>query len=393
MTIPTPSQWTARPRRIVGLMSGTSLDGVDAALIEVRGGIPYDEMRLLAFCSRPYTPEERERIAALLGPQVSLAALTAGNAWLGELFAEVALRVIAEANLRPEEVDAVASHGQTVWHIPPRPGQQGATLQLGEPCVIAERTGLLTVADFRPRDMAAGGQGAPLAPFADYLLFRSPQLSRAVQNIGGIGNVTWIPRGGTPAQVVAFDTGPGNMVIDALVTHYTDGAQTFDRDGIMAAVGAVDEELLWELMQHPYFRQPPPKSTGRETFGAAYADDLRRRGEIRGLSSQDIVATATALTAESIARAYRDFLGPIDEIILGGGGSYNPTLRRMLADRLPGIPLRVHEEFGISGEAKEAIAFALLGHATLCGVPANLPAATGAAHPVVLGKIVLGRSG
>jgi len=393
MTIPTPSQWTARPRRIVGLMSGTSLDGVDAALIEVRGGIPYDEMRLLAFCSRPYTPEERERIAALLRPQVSLAALTAGNAWLGELFADAALRVIAQAGLQPAEVDAVASHGQTVWHIPPRPGQQGATLQLGEPCVIAERTGLLTVADFRPRDMAAGGQGAPLAPFADYLLFRSPQLSRAVQNIGGIGNVTWIPRGGTPAQVVAFDTGPGNMVIDALVTHYTDGAQTFDRDGIMAAVGAVDEELLWELMQHPYFRQPPPKSTGRETFGAAYADDLRRRGEIRGLSSQDIVATATALTAESIARAYRDFLGPIDEIILGGGGSYNPTLRRMLADRLPGIPLRVHEEFGISGEAKEAIAFALLGHATLCGVPANLPAATGAAHPVVLGKIVPGRSG
>jgi len=392
MTIPTPSQWTARPRRIVGLMSGTSLDGVDAALIEVHGGIPYDEMRLLAFFTRPYTPEERERIAALMQPEVSLPALTAGNAWLGELFADAALRVIAQAGLQPAEVDAVASHGQTVWHIPPRPGEPGATLQLGEPCVIAERTGLLTVADFRPRDMAAGGQGAPLAPFADYLLFRSPQLSRAVQNIGGIGNVTWIPRGGTPAQVVAFDTGPGNMVIDALVIHYTDGAQTFDRDGIMAAVGAVDEELLRELMQHPYFRQLPPKSTGRETFGAAYADDLRRRGEIRGLSSQDIVATATALTAESIARAYRDFLGPIDEIILGGGGSYNPTLCRMLADRLPGIPLRVHEEFGISGEAKEAIAFTLLGHATLCGVPANLPAATGAAHPVVLGKIVPGGS-
>jgi len=369
-------------------MSGTSLDGVDAALIEVRGGIPFDEMRMLAFFTRAYTAEERARIAGLMQPQVSLAALTSGNAWLGELFAEAALRVIAQAGLRPEDVDAVASHGQTVWHIPPEDGRLGATLQLGEPCVIAERIGLLTVADFRPRDMAAGGQGAPLVPFADYLLFNSPQLSRAVQNIGGIGNVSWIPRGGSPADMIAFDTGPGNMVIDALVSYYSGGAESFDRDGVMAAAGNVDEVLLRELLAHPYFRQAPPKSTGRELFGAGYAQALREQGEARGLAPADVVATATALTAASIARAYRDFLGPVDEVILGGGGSYNPTLRRMLADRLAGIPVKVHEDFGISGEAKEAIAFALLGHATLCGVPANVPTATGASRAVVLGKII-----
>ncbi|MHB0935440.1 MAG: anhydro-N-acetylmuramic acid kinase [Armatimonadota bacterium] len=390
MTIPTPSQWTSRPRRIVGLMSGTSLDGVDAALIEVRGGIPFDAMHMLAFFTRPYTAEERSRIAELMQPHASLAGLTSGNAWLGELFADAALRVIEKAGLRPGEVDALASHGQTVWHIPPEDGKLGATLQLGEPSVIAERTGVLTVADFRPRDMAAGGQGAPLVPFADYLLFHSATLSSAVQNIGGIGNVSWIPRGGAPSDVIAFDTGPGNMVIDALVHHYSGGAETFDRDGVMAAAGTVDEALLRELMASPYFRQAPPKSTGRELFGAGYARALREQAEARGLMPADVVATATALTAESIARAYRNFLGPIDEIILGGGGSYNPTLRRMLADRLPGMLVKVHEDFGISGEAKEAIAFALLGHATLCGVPANLPAATGASHPVVLGKIVPG---
>jgi len=372
-------------------MSGTSLDGVDAALVEVCGGIPFEGLAVRAFFTRPYTAAERGRMAALLREAVSLPELTRANMWLGELFAEAALQVIARAGLRPAEVDAVASHGQTVWHVPPEHGRMGGTLQLGEPSVIAERTGCLTVADFRPRDMAAGGQGAPLVPFADYLLFGSPTRAAAVQNLGGIGNVTWLPRGGTPAEIIAFDTGPGNMVIDALVAHYTGGRDTFDRDGALAATGHVDDVLLAALLAHPYFRQAPPKSTGRELFGAGYAQALRERAEARGLSPADTVATATALTAESIARAYRAFLGPIDEVILGGGGSYNPTLRAMLAARLPGVPVRTHEDHGISGEAKEAIAFALLGHATLCGIPANVPAATGARHPVVLGKVVPGR--
>ncbi|MHB9025999.1 MAG: anhydro-N-acetylmuramic acid kinase [Armatimonadota bacterium] len=392
--IPLPTNWTSRPRRIVGLMSGTSLDGVDAALIEVSGGIPPAGLRVVTHLTRPYTAEEHDRIFSLLRTPVELPALTAGNAWLGEVFAEAALAVIEQAGLKSEEVDAIASHGQTIWHIPPEEGQLGSTLQIGEPCVIAERTGILTVADFRPRDMAAGGQGAPLVPFADYLLFRDDEKSVAVQNIGGIANVTYLPRGCRAEEVIAFDTGPGNMLIDAMVRKHTGQQEKYDHDGRRAAGGQVNERLLATLLEHPYYAQSPPKSTGRETFGSRYADQVY--GEIgRAIKNgDDLIATITALTAESIARAYRDYLlprGPIDEVILGGGGARNPTLRSMLMKRLPGIPIRTHEHHGIPSDAKEAIAFALLGHATLCGAPANLPAATGAAHPVVLGMIIPGR--
>jgi anhydro-N-acetylmuramic acid kinase len=224
-----------------------------------------------------------------------------------------------------------------------------------------------------------------LVPFVDALLFHDPARDIAVQNIGGIGNVTWLPREGA---LCAFDTGPGNMLIDALVAHY--GRGMFDRDGEMAAAGRVDATLLATLLQHPYFRQPPPKSTGRECFGAPYACEVLRQAQARGLSPEDTVATATALTAASIARAYRDFLPHVDEVIVCGGGSYNPTLRAMLAARLPGVAVVTLEARGMSSEAKEAVAFAVLGHATLCGVPANVPAATGASRPVILGKIVPG---
>ncbi len=375
-------------------MSGTSLDGVDAALVEIDEEIPPASWTLLGFYTRQYTDTERARIAGMIGETVSLPGLTAGNMWLGEVFAQAALAAIDSAGLTPAEVDAVASHGQTVWHIPPAEGQPGATLQLGEPCVIAERTGLLTVADFRPRDIAAGGQGAPLVPFADYLLFHGDAESVVMLNIGGIANVTYLPRGGSPADLVAFDTGPGNMVINALAERLTRGAQAYDIDGALAARGTVRDDLLARLMDHPYFRQAPPKSTGRETFGAHYAADIQQFLEWTCERVEDVIATVTALTAESIARAIRDFLPPnIDAVILGGGGRYNPTLVRMLADRLPGIALRAHEDYGIPSDAKEAIAFALLGHATLCGVPNNVPAATGAGHPVILGKIVPGSRG
>ncbi len=384
-----PARWSARPRRIVGLMSGTSLDGVDAALIEIIGGIPPERWRQLAFFTRAYTVEERERIAALLCEEISLPSLVTANMWLGELFAAAALAAIQAAGLAPGEVDAIASHGQTVWHSPPRDGAMGGTLQLGEPCVIAERTGILTVADFRPRDMAAGGQGAPLVPFADYLLFRSEEQSVAVVNIGGIANVTYLPRGCRPDEVVAFDTGPGNMVIDALAARATGGRQTFDADGALAARGTVSQPLLDALCRHPYFAQRPPKSTGRETFGREYAEALWQSTE--GMTPEDLMASATALTAESLASALRRFLGPLDALIVGGGGAYNPTLIRMLRARLPGVPLHTLEDVGISSAAKEAIAFALLGHATLCGVPNNVPSATGAAHPVILGKMIPGR--
>lgn len=391
----TPEEWTARPRRIVGLMSGTSLDGVDAALIEVEGGIPPTKWRQLAFYTRPYNDEERARLLALMSPRLQLAELVRANVWLGEIFADAAQSVIAAAGMTPAEIDAVASHGQTIWHEPPHDARQGATLQLGEPAVIAERTGVLTVANFRPRDMAAGGQGAPLVPFADYLLFRSDTQTVAVQNIGGIANVTYLPRGARSTGVIAFDTGPGNMIIDALVAHYTDGRQTYDRDGAMAAAGHVHPELLAQLLAHPYLPQPPPKSTGRELFGQAFSAQIPELARSCNLRPEDVVATVTDFTAASIADAYTRFLFPHgvpDVVIIGGGGSLNPTLLAMLARRLPGVRVCVHEDFGISSEAKEAIAFALLGHATLCGVPSNLPSVTGAAHPVILGTITPGKT-
>lgn len=302
--IPAPTTWSSQPRRIVGLMSGTSLDGVDAVLIEVCGGIPPAHWRQLAFHTRAYTAAERERIARLLREQVSLPELVRGNMWLGVVFADAALQVIAKVGLTAREVDAVASHGQTVWHIPPADGQPGATLQIGEPCVIAERTGLLTVADFRPRDMAAGGQGAPLVPFADYLLFRSEARAVAAVNIGGIANLTYLPRGCRPEQVIAFDTGPGNMIIDAIVTRLTQGRETYDRDGCRAARGRVDEALLADLLRLPYFTQPPPKSTGRELFGQAFAERLWDAARHASLSDDDLVATVTAFTAESDLPGY-----------------------------------------------------------------------------------------
>jgi anhydro-N-acetylmuramic acid kinase len=387
-----PVDWSAQPRRLVGLMSGTSLDGVDAALIEVTGSIPPAAWRLLAFITRPYTPDERARIGQLLTPTVALADLTYGHAWLGELFADATLQLLKKAGMEATAVDAVASHGQTVWHIPPEAGHPGATLQLGAPAIIAERTGILTVADFRPRDMAAGGHGAPLVPFADFLLFRDPALSRAVLNIGGIANLTYLPAGGGPEAILAFDTGPGNMIIDALVTQATNGMATFDADGVRAARGRVDHALLACLLGHPYFAAPPPKSTGREAFGRLFAETLWTDYGAT-MPADDLIATVTAVTAASIAAAVHDFLlprGPVDELILGGGGAFNPTLRQMLAERLPGIRLCTHEAYGIPSDAKEAIAFALLGHATLCGIPNNVPAATGARHPVVLGTIVPG---
>ncbi|HLK59931.1 MAG TPA: anhydro-N-acetylmuramic acid kinase, partial [Chthonomonadaceae bacterium] len=304
--------------------------------------------------------------------------------------------VAALAGIALETVDAIASHGQTVWHQP-HPlmvggGTATGTLQLGEPTVIAARTGCLVVADFRAADMALGGQGAPLAPFADYALFAHPTETRAVQNLGGIGNVTLLPAGRPPEGVLAFDTGPGNMVLDELTRRLTRGRSRFDAEGQIAARGSVHAELLREYLAHAYFDRPPPKSTGREEFGAVFAAGFLKAAKRVGLSPADTLATATALTAESIARAYRDFLlprGPISTVILGGGGVHNLTLVRMLEARLAPARLTTHAAFGLPDDAKEAVAFGLLAYETLHGRPANLPSATGASDRAILGKIVL----
>lgn len=371
-------------RLVIGLMSGTSADGVDAALCRLCGRGETRRAEVVAFRCYPYEPEFRQELMALFAPDVSAESVAQMNVRLGRRFAEAALDLKRESGVGA--VDLIASHGQTICYLP----EVGATLQIGEPAVIAELTGVMVVADFRPRDLAAGGQGAPLVPYADYVLFRDAERTRAVQNIGGIANVTVVPAGAGLEEVLAFDTGPGNMVIDGLATVLSDGRVSYDRDGALAARGEVDQQVLQELMQHPFLSRKPPKSTGRESFGAQFVREVLAR--TRGRSAEEVLATATAFTAESIAAAYRDFVFPrqeVDEVILGGGGSYNATLRRMLEARLPEVKVLAHEDFGINGKAKEALAFAILGDQTALGLPANVPAATGAGHPVILGKIVL----
>ncbi len=372
-------------RTVIGLMSGTSADGIDAALCRISGTGETLRAETVAFRCYPFEPRFRRELMALFTPDAPVGEVCVMNVLLGRRFAEAALDLMRESGVG--EVDLIASHGQTICHLP----EAGATLQIGEPAVIAELTGTMVAADFRPRDMAAGGQGAPLVPYADWVLFRHPEKTRAVQNIGGIANVTVLPAGGGLERVIAFDTGPGNMVIDGLAAALSGGAIAYDRDGEWAARGKVDEALLTELMQHPFLSRRPPKSTGREEFGAEFVTELLARGA--GRAAEDLLATATAFTAESIAAAYGEFVRPevggIDEVILGGGGSYNLTLRRMLEERLTGIAVLAHEDFGINGEAKEALAFAILGNETVLGRPANVPSATGAKHGVVLGKIVL----
>lgn len=383
------------PRLVIGLISGTSADGIDAALVEIAGTGLDARLRLVAGLTAPLSPADRDELFLVFDPATSgVDRLTRFNFRMGELFADAALAVIDRAGLRPAQVDLIGSAGQTVWHIPP-PG--GATLQIGEPAVIAERTRLPVVADFRMADMAAGGHGAPLVPYFDLVVFRHPERSRAVQNIGGIGNVTYLPAGAGPSTagertVIAFDTGPGNMVIDAMIQTLSGGRDLFDRDGASASRGRTDTAWLNELLDDPFLRASPPKSTGREVYGRPFAARLLEAARSRGLAADDLLATVSALTADSIVRAYRDFLMPragLDEVILSGGGAYNGFLRRRIAEGL-GRPVHVCEDFGVNGKLKEAMAFALMASDAVSGLATNVPSATGAAGPRVLGTFVPG---
>jgi anhydro-N-acetylmuramic acid kinase len=384
------------PAVIVGLMSGTSVDAIDAAVMEIWDEGERVRWRLLRHVALPWTPELRAAILDACRADAPLCQITVLNFRLGEEFARAALLAAGAAGLPFAEISAIASHGQTVWHQP-EPLTIGGeetvgTLQIAEAAVIAARTGCMVVTDFRPADMAVGGQGAPLAPFADYLLFADAHETRAVQNLGGIANVTLLPAGCALAGVTAFDTGPANMVMDALTIRATGGAMEYDRDGLLAAAGQADQEFLAELLTHPFFTAAPPKSTGREEFGAAYAEALFAEAGARGLSTADLLATAMALTVESIAGAYHAFLLPsgcVDTVILGGGGTCNRTLVARLRERLAPTRVAMHSDFGVPNEAKEAAAFAILGYCTLRGRPSNVPSATGASRPTILGKIVL----
>ncbi len=366
----------------IGLMSGTSLDGVDAALVRFTGDRP--DVELVGFLTLPYDAEDEARIRDVTtGGTARDCALL--HVELGRLFAAAAAALLERTHTRARDVAFVASHGQTVWHEPRR-----ASLQLGDPAVVAERIGVPVVSDFRSRDVAAGGQGAPLVPLADAVLFAADGRPRTLLNIGGIANVTWVPRDGDLDGVIAFDTGPGVAVVDAVVRS-CDRDVRFDRDGARAARGTADRTVVQRLLQAPYFDRPPPKSTGRERFGDAYAADLARvvRASRTQASDDDIVATALALTVESIADQFRRWL-PSDEIgqvVISGGGARNPTLVDALRDALPGCTVTLFSDLFFDGDAKEAVSFAFLGWLTMRGRVGNVPAATGAAGRRVLGRI------
>jgi len=376
--------------RVAGLMSGTSVDGVDVAIVD----ITKQKVRLLAFDVFPYPPALRREILRLCRPESArLDNICHYNFVLGEVFADAIIKLCRKSGIPLSSIDLVGSHGQTIYHNPRGKRYSRttirSTLQIGEPSVIAQRTGITTVADFRPRDMAAGGEGAPLVPYADYFLFGHNRLSRAVQNIGGIANVTFLPRGCKQGDIIAFDTGPGNMIIDSIIRLISTDRRRFDPAGKMAAQGTVSKRLLNEMLRHPFLRRHPPKSTGREEFGSDFANRIYQKAEQKCLSDNDIVATVTAFTANSIAWAYHQFLPTMpDEVILCGGGSHNNTLVEMLRGELPNVKMLSTEHFGISVDAKEAVSFAILAWATIKGLINNVPRATGACQPVVLGKII-----
>jgi anhydro-N-acetylmuramic acid kinase len=378
--------------RIAGLMSGTSADGVDAAIVDIKDD--RHDVNLIAFDTFPYPAALRRALFKLFQPSTArLDDICHFNFVLGEVFADSIKKLCKKAKIALKSIDLAGSHGQTIYHNPKgrRYGknQVRSTLQIGEPSVITQRTGITIVGDFRPRDMAAQGQGAPLVPFADYFLFRDKHICRAIQNIGGIANVTYLPPNCKPKDIIAFDTGPGNMIIDGLISLISKGKHKYDRRGKIASQGFVDKNLLKEMMTHPFFRRRPPKSTGREEFGLKYCEAFYKNALKKKMALKDIVTTATALTAESIVQSYQRFLPRMpDEIILCGGGSHNITLVRMLQQKMTRTKISLIDEFGINCDAKEAVSFAVLAYATIKGIANNVPSATGASQPLILGKIV-----
>jgi anhydro-N-acetylmuramic acid kinase len=389
-------QWlenlTRRRRRVaMGLMAGTSLDGIDVALVAVEGFGRKRQVQTLATHFEPYTDEEREGLLKLMR-EGSSEALTAWNTYLGERFAEAAQSALQKSALLT--VDFVGSHGQTIWHAPDArlfgrsvPG----TLQIGEPDVIAARLGVPVIADFRTRDMAYGGQGAPLVPFVDWLLLSDASEARVVLNLGGMANLTVLPADGSPDSIRAFDTGPGNALIDLAVRWGTGGQQRYDRDGERAARGQVIPALLEHLLAHPFLKQPPPKSTGREVFGEAFLQAIL--AEFAQSSLDDVLATLTEFTARAIAVSLERWVLPelpVQRLIVSGGGVHNRTLMARLQSLLPAIPIESSTLYGIDPDFKEAIAFALLADSYLQGEAVTYPGTTGVAQPVRLGKLCWG---
>jgi len=382
--------------KVVGLMAGTSLDGIDAGLVEIHRRRLL-RVQLLAFLSIPYSDQTRRLIRQASSPETGTVDRVARlNFYLGELFAEAALKVMQKARVKPEQVRLIGSHGQTLCHLP-RLRVIGrhrlrATLQIAEPAVIAGRTGVPVIADFRPADIAASGQGAPLVPHVDYLLFRHPCRNRILLNIGGIANLTILPAGVKSfSGVLASDTGPGNMASDELVWRMTLSRENFDANGRNALEGETNQELLAELLRHPFFKKRPPKSTGREEFGTVFVERMVSRRKPRNRKDWlDLIATAAALTAESVYHHYRRFYASgfkVEEVIVSGGGVHNRAMMKRLAELFAPARVLPIDSLGIPADAKEAVAFAVLAFESWHGRPGNLPGATGAKRRAVLGKL------
>jgi anhydro-N-acetylmuramic acid kinase len=380
-----------RSMRVIGLMSGTSADGVDAALVEWPDDASARPFRLVGFHSEAFDRELQDRIHRLAAGRLEakqvLREFAALDVLLGERLAAAAAAVARACGVALADVDGIASHGQTVAHHP----ELRATLQIGDPSVIAERTGVTTIADFRPRDLAVGGEGAPLAPFFHFAALADPRESRAVLNLGGIANLTGLPRGGDRDAVLAFDVGPANALLDTVVRVVSEGRESMDRDGARARRGQVDAALLARLLDDEYLRRAPPKSTGRERYGWAEGEALAAEWARAGRAADDLVATLVAFNAQAVARACRDFLGGAPErLLVCGGGARNPAQMDALAAALPETQVEPTDAQGVPGDAVEAMAFSLMGRNALLGVPNHLPRCTGASRAAVLGEITQG---
>lgn len=396
---------------VIGIMSGTSLDGIDTALVRIRNNQAghIEGITLVDFICVPYSDELRQIMIQLCAVEhARLDQLVQAHYGISEWYAYAVEQLLQSVQSKSipidrHEIECISMHGQTIWHAPeihsfPSPVEKQSyavrsTLQIGEPAVVRERTGIPVISNLRARDMAAGGEGAPLTPYCDGLMFGSASEGRIVQNIGGIGNATIIPAGATLEQISAFDTGPGNMIMDELIRIQSKGQQHYDANGEIAAQGKIHPEMLASYMSDPYYDRQPPKSTGREVYGADFANRFYSDGLAKGLSFADMVATATALTASSIVQALERWVLPqtsIARLLVCGGGASNPTLMKMIAERLPeSIVLQTTADYGVPDDAREAMAFAVLGHESLLGRANNLPTVTGAEHAVILGNMTL----
>ncbi len=378
-------------QRVIGLISGTSVDGIDAALLEISGLTDDLQINVLAGATYPYPADLRDRILAVCGGMpLSMQNLADLDDAIAEQFAAAALAIQAGYSI----ADLIGSHGQTVFHRPAQlPLRLGYSLQLGRGDAIAYLTGIPTISNFRTADIAVGGQGAPLVPPVDACLLSHPTLTRCVQNLGGIGNVTFLPPRPSslpwpPDSILGWDTGPGNVLLDLAVYHLSEGTLTYDQDGAWAATGTPCQELVHQWLKQDFFHQPPPKSTGREWFGSAYLQRCLQDAAQLSLSPADILASLTDLTAASVAQNYRDFLPQMpDQVLLCGGGSQNQYLRQRIQHYLSDVAVLTTDQVGLSSAFKEAIAFAVLAYWRQQQIPGNLPAVTGAKIAVLLGEI------